>query len=257
MELISGALRHIRGEGENALMESKSNNPYLPEVHQPSWEGKNITTGNPKFVTQPEDYYFNAYFSSWGPAGIFHRTRLKRLIGHVPPNSAVLDMGCGSGVLLYLLKKQGCSVAGVDSRLECVEFARRACGEGDFRCGDIREINMGRTFDVVVCSEVMEHCDTFSRGQILDRIRTHVRNGGLAIITFPSRLYTALEPVWRIVRKIISPGVIFDDEGIHLPLSHREVEKGLTRRGFRLIYSGLHCLGTIRCIVAQRDQEGE
>lgn len=214
-------------------------------------------SSNPDLVTQPEDYYFKAYFSARGPAGIFHRMRLNRLIRHVPPNSAVLDLGCGSGVLLYLLKKQGCSVAGVDSRPECVEFARQACGEGDFRCGDIREINMGRTFDVVVCSEVMEHCDRLSRSQILDRIRTHTRNGGLAIITFPSRLYTALEPMWRIVRRIISQGVIFDDEGIHQPLNHREVEEGLTQRGFRLISSGLHCMGTIRCIVARRDLEGE
>lgn len=207
-------------------------------------------------VTQPEDYYFRAYYHARGPVGIFHRMRINRLMGYVPPNSSVLDLGCGSGVLLYLLRQNGCSVAGVDIRQECVEFARRACGEGDFRCGDIRELDMGRTFDAVFCTEVMEHCDIESRGKILDVIKLHTRVGGLAVITFPSGIYKALEPVWRIVRKVTSPGLTFDDEGIHQRLRHREVEEGLCQKGLVLTSSSLQCLGVIRCIVAQRSGEG-
>jgi len=206
-------------------------------------------------VTQPEDYYFRAYFHSRGPVGIFHRMRLNKLMGYVPEHSSVLDLGCGSGVLLYLLKRRGCSVAGVDIRSECVEFARRACGEGDFRCSDIRDLDMGRTFDVVFCTEVMEHCDRESRGRILDVMKLHTGAEGLAVITFPSGMYSALEPVWRIVRKAASPGVTFDDEGLHQRLGHGELEEGLHRRGFHVFTNGLQCLGAIRCIAARRSGE--
>jgi len=210
---------------------------------------------NCKAVAQPGDYYFQAYFNSRGPAGVFHRMRLDRLMRHVPPHSSVLDLGCGSGVLLYLLKRQGCTVAGVDVRPQCVEFTRRVCGEGDFRCGDIREADMGRTFDVVLCTEVMEHFDSASQAQILDRIRTHTRHGGRAVITFPSRLYLTLEPLWLTMRKIISHGMTFDDESVHERIKRREVEEGLARRGFQLLSSSLYCMGAINIVIARRDGE--
>src|SRR5882724_13222895 len=49
----------------------------------------------------------------------------------IPPNSKVLDLGCGTGDLLPLLAKRGARITAIDKSPEMVKTAReRATAEG-------------------------------------------------------------------------------------------------------------------------------
>ncbi len=73
----------------------------------------------------------------------------------------LLDVGCGDGVLLYLLKKtfgQNIELFGIDSSEEAIMIARKQIPEAHFICGDVYQIKFPENhFDIVVSSDVIEH----------------------------------------------------------------------------------------------------
>lgn len=72
-----------------------------------------------------------------------------------PTTSSVLDLGCGTGTHGMLLARKNYKVVGVDQSAQMVALARqKASGTGsasiEFSEGDIRTIELGKTFDAVV-----------------------------------------------------------------------------------------------------------
>lgn len=77
--------------------------------------------------------------------------------------SSVLDAGCGEGHLLAALRHAlpEAQLTGVDASVSAVEYARSSFGEaGTFLTGDLLALPFDAdAFDVVVCSEVLEHLE--------------------------------------------------------------------------------------------------
>jgi len=102
--------------------------------------------------------------TKWGGAqsyGPFHR-HLRRIIKEmIRPLKfqSVLDVGCGQGSLLAELKLEFPAIkpTGVDVSLSAIEFARRRVPDGDFRVLDVTEASLDTSYDLVICSEVLEH----------------------------------------------------------------------------------------------------
>ena len=92
-----------------------------------------------------------------------HDNRLKGL--------NVLDIGCGGGLLAEPLARLGAGVTGVDASAEAVAAARAHAGTGgldiDYHAGRAEEL-AGRTFDIIVASEVIEH--VADRGAFLEMV---------------------------------------------------------------------------------------
>ncbi len=71
------------------------------------------------------------------------------LVAGLAPRS-VLDAGCGSGRVAIELARRGIDVVGVDADESMIDSARRRAPDLVWIGGDVADLDLGRTFDVVV-----------------------------------------------------------------------------------------------------------
>jgi ubiquinone/menaquinone biosynthesis C-methylase UbiE len=101
----------------------------------------------------------------------------------------ILDVGCGDGVLSYLLSQKGAFVIGVDSSDKAIKFAKK-------KTRNIRNIEFIKasayylpfkrdSFDYVVSSDVIEHLQEPQK--MLAEIKRVYNRKGKVIITTPLR----------------------------------------------------------------------
>jgi 2-polyprenyl-3-methyl-5-hydroxy-6-metoxy-1,4-benzoquinol methylase len=185
---------------------------------------------------QPRDYYFEAYFNKYNFTHIFHKNKIDRLLSYIKPDMSVLDAGCGAGVFLYLLKKNlNCRITGVDIRKDQIHFAKNVCKSKDFFRSDLRTLDLGREFDFVNCSDVIEHFDDNERKNVIVNLSRHVTPEGYLLLAFPSAFYiNVMEKIWKSFRKILYPGFRFDDDDVHLVVNDDDVCNILLNKGFSL-----------------------
>ncbi len=81
----------------------------------------------------------------------------------VTPNCAMLDVGCGGGILTEALAKSGGQVTGIDLSEASLEAARQHAREQglkiDYRYENIEKVaeKHAGEFDVITCMEMLEH----------------------------------------------------------------------------------------------------
>lgn len=87
---------------------------------------------------------------------------------------SVLDVGCGLGGYVVAFRRWGArDVQGVDGFADHGEVL---CGDV-YRCHDLRQpLDLGRTFELVISTEVIEHVPAGHEDVLLDTIRRHARD---------------------------------------------------------------------------------
>jgi SAM-dependent methyltransferase len=100
-----------------------------------------------------------------------------------PPGAAVLEIGCATGSILSVLRRQGCEVAGIDLSREFADFARRVHGleivRGDFLACDLGS----RRFDLILLLGTW--CNLPRLHESLVRVRALLSAGGALLFNFP------------------------------------------------------------------------
>lgn len=83
---------------------------------------------------------------------------LDLLIGLMPPQATVLDIGCGSGEPMsrYLVER-GCAVTGIDSSPELIALCKGALSRQSWRVADMRSLSLGVTFDGLLAWDSFFH----------------------------------------------------------------------------------------------------
>jgi SAM-dependent methyltransferase len=96
------------------------------------------------FLAEDPDLW-DAVFSESAARASFVR-RLARRIG-----PKVLDVGCATGSLCVLLRRQGFDPVGIDKNRRFIGAARRKDPKGTYAVGDMRTFKLHQKFDVIVC----------------------------------------------------------------------------------------------------------
>lgn len=103
----------------------------------------------------------------------------------------VLDLGCGNGALAEQLHRWGYSVVGVDPSPSGIDAARQRCPELTFHQATATPAEIEAqglaSFDVVVSTEVVEHC--YAPRLWAAAAYTALRPGGLLIASTPYHGY--------------------------------------------------------------------
>lgn len=114
----------------------------------------------------PAEHYDREYFHSNWRAGINNYTLEVRrgiegknplLIKEVFQPQCALDFGCGPGVLIYLLWELGVYAEGIDFSFYAKQSAPEAIRDRIHVLSADKPIDLGRTYDLVICREVLEH----------------------------------------------------------------------------------------------------
>ena len=187
---------------------------------------------------------------------------------NLKPGVRVLDAGCGNGRHLYeAFKLPGVKVVGLDMKSEDVTKARNMMrllekvgegGEGAWGIftGDITRLPFSdQSFDVVICSEVLEHIP--DEAKAIQEITRVLKPGEILAVSvprfFPELICWALSKAYRndpgghvriyrkreLIRKLERAGLVCFDtgraHGLHAPYWWLKCIVGLKNEDSRLV----------------------
>jgi 2-polyprenyl-3-methyl-5-hydroxy-6-metoxy-1,4-benzoquinol methylase len=101
-------------------------------------------------------------------------------------NNQILDIGCGRGWLSNLLCQFG-NVTGVEPVRAVVRHARKMFPNIKFKVGTTTNLlkNKQNKFDIIVCSEVLEHIPNEDKNKFIQEIYELLNKEGYAIFSTP------------------------------------------------------------------------
>ena len=99
---------------------------------------------------------------------------------------SVLDLGCGTGAHAIRLAGLGYEVVGVERSAAMLEVARRKAADLELHEADLREVDLGRTFDAVLLLFAVLGYQTRDEDVLaaLGAARRHLRPGGVLVSDF-------------------------------------------------------------------------
>lgn len=110
-----------------------------------------------------------------------------RIIGYVPPGASILDIGCGSGLLLALIQlhRPVRQAVGVDVNAKAIAAAESMTAANGFPFSfHVSESASGwpqETFDVVLMIDVLHHVPAASRRDVIAAALARISPNGLFI----------------------------------------------------------------------------
>jgi SAM-dependent methyltransferase len=140
-----------------------------------------------------KEFYDNLRKNEWKDTADFGpstRTRyriIKKLLSKfdIPKDASIFDSGCGSGNQLSILLQAGYTdVSGSDFSMEAVKLSQEKGFDNTFQADLTQpEDFKGNTYDVVICSEVLEHIEDDQKA--IQTLYNLLNPGGTLIVTVP------------------------------------------------------------------------
>lgn len=156
---------------------------------------------------------------------------LRKYIKKDGDSLSVLDLGCGTGTMAFYLANNGHKVVGIDISKKAIKIAKESAGylklkgEARFSCKDIKKFETKQKFDLVICSEVLEHIK--NDANVLKKIFRFLKKNSLLVISVPSK--NAPLHKWGLTKE-------FDRRAGHLRrYSTEELKSKIENAGFKMI----------------------
>jgi SAM-dependent methyltransferase len=110
----------------------------------------------------------------------------------IAPGSAVLEVGCGVGIISKFLGKTASRVFGIDISPKNVELAREFAAASNVSFDVIDIVKQGQDlekhgpFDVILAADVIEHIPKDEYGGVFSRLEGLLSGSGRVVLSFPS-----------------------------------------------------------------------
>ncbi|MEK6939763.1 MAG: class I SAM-dependent methyltransferase [Nanoarchaeota archaeon] len=100
---------------------------------------------------------------------------------------SILEVACGTGNHTKLLLKKGYSVVGIDKNKQMLNLAKKKLPQVEFKQGDMRDFNLNKKFDAVLCLFTVINYNLTTAGVIksLQNFKRHLKEKGVIIFDAP------------------------------------------------------------------------
>jgi 2-polyprenyl-3-methyl-5-hydroxy-6-metoxy-1,4-benzoquinol methylase len=118
----------------------------------------------------------------------YHLSLYNKIAQNLKPRH-ILDVGCAQATLAITLAEQGYHVTANDIRSEFLEYAKSRYEKGDIKFvhGNIFEINIGDTFDLIYANQIIEHL--VHPVNFISSLSRLLKPGGAIVLTTPNHDY--------------------------------------------------------------------
>lgn len=182
---------------------------------------------------------------------IWHTNKLKMIL-EIIPNSPkkILDVGCASGWFLSRLSRNFplAKCSGIDIYDSGINYGKRLYPHLRLKVADAHNIPYrDNTFDLVICTEVIEHVDDPLK--VLVEMRRVLKKGGYACIEVDSgsALFSIAWYLWR-----MSKGKVWSNSHIH-SFDIEKLEQMLLQAEFKIIKKREFNVGMAMVFLAIKD----
>jgi 2-polyprenyl-3-methyl-5-hydroxy-6-metoxy-1,4-benzoquinol methylase len=152
----------------------------MPQDQPFEWTSENVAA-----FWDFESQFPSRYFTYHNADGM-----IKRLSRYIADSEAILDYGCGTGLLLARLAEKGYRVAGSDTSEQSLEATRHRLQNDENFLGAFTPdalLAEGRQFDSIFAVELVEHLHDEWLDGALDNLRWLLKPDGRIIVTTPNQ----------------------------------------------------------------------
>ena len=115
---------------------------------------------------------------------LFEARWLARFSACLPACARVLDLGCGAGEpIARWFIAEGFRVTGIDFAEPMLDLARARWPDGDWRHVDMKQLELGETFDGIIAWNSFFHLRPDEQRMCIGRMAKHLEQGGSVLLT--------------------------------------------------------------------------
>ena len=158
---------------------------------------KNLEQKNKRFFNNITKYYDKGIFKNWNRK--IERKAIETI--SIKKNSKILDIGCGTGNLLYLFQEQrkNLKLYGIDISEEMLKIAKVKLKTTDLKLQSVEQINFkSNYFDYVFSVDAFHHYSNYDLA-MKNIYRVLKKEGKLIVVDFNfgfigNKIFHAIEP---------------------------------------------------------------
>ena len=155
--------------------------------------------------------------------------KLKRLFSSNKEPITFLDIGSNAGYFTEAARRLGCDASGIELNSEAVALAQDKYPLNNYYCETIEQFSeRGKKFDIIYCSEVIEHALDFH--SFVKAIKDCSHDNTLLFLTTPDAAH------FKVPKDLISWKEIIPVEHLHL-FDKKNLRKLLQQYGYDIKFS--------------------